>query len=117
MGGYCIDHNLKSNQRGIIDSSCLQVTKKGSNIYRLEDTKYRSFQTHRKILEIKVIKHTTTSSFANKKNVINNGTELCEMLDCMADTGFLPKNLSSSTSSSLSFALSNIIDDEEQNSV
>lgn len=105
--GYSIDHNLKSNQRGIVDSSSLRVTKKSSNTFQLEDKKYRTLQTHRKILEIRI----RSRASSEKENI--NGTELSEILDSMADTGSLPKQLSKSYSS-LSFALSEAVDDEHE---
>jgi len=95
LKGCSVDLNLKTNHRGIVESRNLKVMKIGSNnIFQLEDTNYRSAQTHRKVLEINIMSSKTKKSSDNNRR--SNGEVLCELLTYMAKNGRVPKYLSSS---------------------
>jgi hypothetical protein len=49
LNSCSIDPNLKTNSGGIVVASCdLKVLRKNANTFLIEDTNYRSTQTHRK---------------------------------------------------------------------
>jgi len=87
-----IDPNLKTNQGGIVESSNLKVVRKNSNSFQIEDTNYRTIQTHKKILEIKVKNTKGTPAKGDGKL---SGTTLCELLNHMAKEGRVPKDFPS----------------------
>eukprot|EP00751_Fragilariopsis_kerguelensis_P019002 CAMPEP_0170846196 /NCGR_PEP_ID=MMETSP0734-20130129/8008_1 /TAXON_ID=186038 /ORGANISM="Fragilariopsis kerguelensis, Strain L26-C5" /LENGTH=327 /DNA_ID=CAMNT_0011215107 /DNA_START=142 /DNA_END=1125 /DNA_ORIENTATION=- len=114
-----IDPNLKTNQGGIVESSNLKVVRKNSNSFQIEDTNYRTIQTHKKILEIKVKNTKGTPAKGDGKL---SGTTLCELLNHMAKEGRVPKDFPSiltgdsiredeneNTTSSLSLSSSSLI--------
>jgi len=92
LNNCSIDPNLKTNQGGIVESRNLKVVRKNANTFQIEDTNYRTIQTHKKILEIKVKNTKGTPAKGDGKL---SGTTLCELLNHMAKEGRVPKDFPS----------------------
>jgi len=92
LNNCSIDPNLKTNQGGIVESRNLKVVRKNANTFQIEDTNYRTIQTHKKILEIKVKNTKGTPAKGDGKL---SGTTLCELLNHMAKEGSVPKDFPS----------------------
>jgi len=120
LNNCSVDPNLKTNQGGIVESRNLKVVRKNANTFQIEDTNYRTIQTHKKILEIKVKNTKGTPAKGDGKL---SGTTLCELLNHMAKEGRVPKDFPSiltgddsihkdeneNTTSSLSLSSSSLI--------
>jgi len=102
-----IDPNLKTNQGGIVESRHLKVVRKNSNTFLIEDTKYRTIQTHKKILEIQV-KNTTKKTYKGGNGQFS-GASLCELLNHMAKDGRVPKHFPSI------LTRDSVLEDEKEN--
>jgi len=92
LNNCSIDPNLKTNQGGIVESRNLKVVRKNANTFQIEDTNYRTIQTHKKILEIQVKNTKRTLAKGDRKL---SGTTLCELLNHMAQEGCVPKDFPS----------------------
>ena len=92
LNSCSIDPNLKTNQGGIVESRNLKVVRKNPNTFQIEDINYRTIQTHKKILEIRV---KNTKGTSPKGDAKLSGTTLCELLNHMAKEGRVPKDFPS----------------------
>merc|ERR1712194_244390 len=92
LNSCVIDPNLKTNQGGIVESRNLKVVRKNGNTFQIEDSNYRTIQTHKKILEIQVKNTKGTPAKGDGKL---SGTTLCELLTHMAKEGRVPKDFPS----------------------
>jgi len=92
LNSCSIDPNLKTNQGGIVESRNLKVVRKNPNTFQIEDINYRTIQTHKKILEIRV---KNTKGTSPKGDATLRGTTLCELLNHMAKEGRVPKDFPS----------------------
>ncbi|MGK3752687.1 MAG: hypothetical protein ACI8RD_004992 [Bacillariaceae sp.] len=92
LNSCSIDPNLKTNSGELIVASRdLKVLRKNANTFLIEDTDYRSTQTHRKVLEIQV-KNTKRTPMGKDRL---SGMALCELLNHMANKGSVPRDFPS----------------------
>jgi len=121
LNSCSVDPNLKTNQGDIVDARTLKVTKKNKTTFQLEDTNVRALQTHRKVLEVRVLNTTAMITCKAPKGNSFDGKIMCNLLDLLAKKGQIPKDFPSMssrdpTAKSEAAMLGDLLDDADDDS-